>query len=465
MIPIGIYASKKIKNSSDYIVAGRHLPFTMALATVFATWFGSETFMGAGSRMAEGGFMSVIEDPFGAALCLVLIGFFFAKKLYAGNHLTIGDYFHERYNKTVATLLSLAIILTYFGWVAAQFVALGIIINMLFGVPATLGMLLAATIIIIYTYAGGMWSVSITDTIQMVVIVVGLIVILVEVLLKTGGISNVIANTPTDFFRVTPADATTKDWLAWVAAWMTIGLGSIPQQDVYQRVMSAKTAGIAKWASISAGITYFTIALIPLALGLIARIKYPELVQSDPQQLLPTLILSNTNFITQVFFFGALLSAIMSTASGALLAPATLIGENVILPFYKNISDKIRLKIIRLSIVAVAIVSLLLASSHGSIYDLVSGAYSITLVSAFVPLAVGLYTHRANSLGALLAIFFGGLGWQITEHFVADPTIPPTLVGLGLSFLGMFIGIVLEEPIRKMVRAGWSKVPRFRRSA
>lgn len=452
MIPIGIYASRRIKTSKDFAVAGRHLPFYMAMATVFATWFGSETFLGAGSRMAEGGFMSVIEDPFGAGLCLVLIGVFFVKKLYNRNDLTIGDYFHERYNKTVATFLSIAIILTYFGWVAAQFVALGVIINMLLGVPATTGMIFAATIVIIYTYVGGMWSVSITDTVQMLVIVVGLIVILVEVLWKVGGISAVITNTPSEFFRITPADATIKDWLAWVAAWMTIGFGSIPQQDVYQRVMSAKTVATAKWASISAGIAYFTIALIPLTLGLIARMKYPELVNSDPQQLLPTLILSNTSAITQIFFFGALLSAIMSTASGALLAPATLLGENIIKPFFVDISDKARLAIMRYSVVAIAVGSLLLASSKGNIYNLVSGAYSITLVSAFVPLIMGLYTKRANSTGAILAMSFGVLGWQLTGIYIVDPTVPATLVGLGLSLVGMVTGIIFENHIRKLLQ-------------
>lgn len=451
MVPIGMYASRRVKSSQDYILAGRHLPFTMAVATIFATWFGSETFLGAGSRMAEGGFLSVIEDPFGAGLCLILIGIFFAKKLYARHNLTIGDYFHERYNKTVATLLSLSIILTYFGWVAAQFVALGIILNMLLGIPAITGMLLAATVIVIYTYVGGMWSVSITDTVQMGVIVIGLIVILVEVLLQNGGFANIFANTPSDFFRVTPTDATGKDWLAWIAAWMTIGLGSIPQQDVYQRVMSAKSAAIARWASISGGVLYFTIALIPLTLGLIARIKYPELVANDPQQLLPTLIFDNTNALTQIFFFGALLSAIMSTASGALLAPATLLGENVIKPFYNNISDKTRLLIIRSAVVVVAIGAMILASRQGSIYELVSGAYSITLVSAFVPLVMGLYSKRANNLGALLAVILGALGWQFTELYVVDPYIPATIAGLGLSFIGMLIGIFTEKHIHKLV--------------
>ncbi len=450
MVPIGIYASRRVKSSADYAVSGRNLPFSLAMATVFATWFGSETFLGAGSRMAEGGFLSVIQDPFGASVCLILVGFFFAKKLYARQNLTIGDYFHERYNKIVATLLSVAIILTYFGWVAAQFVAFGVILNMLLGIPTITGIIFGAIVVVIYTYVGGMWSVSITDAVQMSVIVVGLIVILVEVLWQNGGIGTIIENTPSDFFRLTPADATTKDWLAWVAAWVTIGLGSIPQQDVYQRVMSAKSATIAKWASISAGFMYFTIALIPLTLGLIARAKYPELVISDPQQLLPTLILGNASAITQIFFFGALLSAIMSTASGAILAPATLLGENVIKPFFAKITDKTRLAIMRFAVIIIALCALLLALAQGSIYELIIGAYSITLVSAFVPLVMGLYTTKANSLGALLAIIFGAIGWQFTELYVIDPTIPPILVGLGLSFLGMIIGIFTWDKIYKI---------------
>lgn len=450
MIPIGIYASRKVKTSRDYVLAGRHLPFSMAMATIFATWFGSETFLGAGSRMAEGGFLSVIEDPFGAGVCLILIGFFFAKKLYARNDLTLGDYFHERYNKTVATILSLAIILTYFGWVAAQFVALGIIMHMLLGVSAIMGMLFSVLIVLTYTYLGGMWSVSITDTVQMAIIIIGLVVILGEVLWKIGGVGVIIANTPAEFFKITPPEATTKDWLAWIAAWMTIGLGSIPQQDVYQRVMSAKSATIAKWASVSAGVLYFTIALIPLILGLVARMKYPDLVVSDPQKLLPTLIMENTSMVTQIFFFGALLSAVMSTASGALLAPATLLGENVIKPFFNNISDKKRLAIIRAAILMIAVGSFALASSQGSIYDLVGGAYSITLVSAFIPLTMGLYTTRANSLGALFAVVFGALGWQLTVHYASDPVIPATLVGLSLSFLGMLSGILIGENLHKV---------------
>jgi SSS family solute:Na+ symporter len=117
-----------VKNTGDYVLAGRSLPFYMALATVFATWFGSESLLGASTKFAEGGFSNVIEDPFGAALCLIIAGLFFNRKLYNLNFLTVGDYFKDRYNTIIAVILSTAIIVSYFGWVAAQFLALGLVL-------------------------------------------------------------------------------------------------------------------------------------------------------------------------------------------------------------------------------------------------------------------------------------------------------------------------------------------------
>lgn len=445
MIPVSFYASKFVKNSNDYVLAGRNLPFYMALATVFATWFGSESILGASSRMAEGGFLNVIEDPFGAGLCLILIGIFFAKKLYVLNHLTIGDYFEARYNKTVATILSIAITITYFGWVAAQFVALGIIMQFVFGMSFINGLIIAAGIVVVYTYIGGMWSVVMHDLIQTTIIILGLIAILVEVVYKIG-IHSVILATPPEFFRIAP-DHTTKDWLAFIAALMTIGIGSIPQQDVYQRAMSAKSAVVSSWASISGGVLYFTIVLIPLFLGLAARSLYPELVApgADSQLLIPTLISNNTNIFTQIIFYGALLSAIMSTASGALLAPATLLAENIIKPFFPRLPDVRLLHFIKISILVIAAGAIMLAVKQGDIYELVGGAYSITLVSAFVPLAAGLYFKKANSLGALLSALLGAISWQYAEHFAnEDSIVPSIIIGFLASITGMLIGMLIE---------------------
>ncbi len=451
MIPVGLYASRKVKNTGDYVLAGRSLPFYMALATVFATWFGSESILGASTKFAEGGFSNVIEDPFGAALCLIIAGLFFNRKLYKLSFLTIGDYFKNRYNTIIAVFLSISIIVSYFGWVAAQFLALGLVLST---VIPTLSLqwaiLFAAALVTVYTFFGGMYSVATLDTIQTVVITVGLGAVFAYALSKIGGFDALVAQTPPDFWQVTPQmSGSLTEWIIFVTALMTIGLGSIPQQDVYQRAMSAKSATISVWASVVGGILYFTIVLMPLFIAGAARILYPDVLESNPQNLVLALIQDHTPLLLQVLFFGALVSAIISTASGALLAPGTLLAENVIKPFFNDMSDKLRLHVIRSAVIFIAFGGLLLAlKDDARIYELVSGAYSITLVAGFIPLAVGLYSTRANSFGALVSIIAGLSTWQYWEHFVTSE-IPGTFVGFMASAVGIVIGTVIGRFIQK----------------
>jgi len=128
-ISIGLYAATRVKNSTDYAVAGRSLPMPIVIATVFATWFGSETVLGIPARFAEQGLSGTVEDPFGASLCLIFVGLFFARKLYRMNLLTIGDYYKQRYNRTVEVIVSLCIVASYLGWVSAQITAMGLVFS------------------------------------------------------------------------------------------------------------------------------------------------------------------------------------------------------------------------------------------------------------------------------------------------------------------------------------------------
>lgn len=451
MLPIGLYARKKIATSQDYVLAGRSLPFYMALATVFATWFGSESILGAGAAFAEGGFRGVLEDPFGAGLCLIIAGIFFNRKLYRLNFLTIGDYYRHRYNTLVATFLSIVIIVSYFGWVAAQFLALGIVLSSVIpGLSLFWAVLISATLVVGYTFRGGMYSIAVLDTIEMVVIIGGLIAVLAYIASNIGGLDVLFAITPTDFWQVLPEQkGSLTEWILFVTALMTMGLGSIPQQDIYQRAMSAKNEDVSAWASIFGGILYFTIVMIPLALAAIARYFYPDVLENNPEQLIVTLVMNHTPIIIQVFFFGALVSAIISTASGALLAPGTLLAENVIKPFFKNMHDKLRLSVIRTAVVLVALGAIMLSlNDDARIYELVGEAYSVTLVAAFVPLAVGLYSKKANAFGALWSILLGIGAWQYWDHFVTSD-IPSVFVGFVASWVGMIAGTIAGRFLQK----------------
>lgn len=454
MLPIGLYARHKIKNSNDYVLAGRSLPFYMTLATVFATWFGSETILGAGGTFAQEGFRGIIEDPFGAALCLIIAGIFFNRKLYRLNFLTIGDYFKHRYNVLISTFLSIVIVMSYFGWVAAQLLAMGLVLSIVIpSLSLTWAILISTAIVVSYTFFGGMYSIAWLDTIESVVIIIGLFVVLIFGLSKVGGIHNVIASVPSDFWHIFPEkrDSITE-WIVFITALMTMGFGSIPQQDIYQRAMSAKSEKVSMWASIFGGFLYLTIAMIPLFIALIARMLLPDIFLHNPEHLTLSLVSDHTPGWVQVFFFGALISAIVSTASGALLAPGTLLAENIIKPFFAEISDNLRLHIIRLAVILVAVGGVFLAlNENASIYKLVSSAYSITLVAAFVPLAVGLYSKKATSFGALISIIAGIFVWQYTDRLV-DSAIPSAFYGFLASCIGMLIGTLIGRFILKEER-------------
>ncbi len=431
----------KVKNTQDFVIAGRHLPMVVAASALFATWFGSETIMGASSEFVEHGLLGVIEDPFGAALCLILVGAFFARPLYRLNILTFNDFFRLRYSRRAEFISAVFKVPSYFGWIAAQLVALAIILQTLAGIPLFYGIAICTFVVVIYTYIGGMWAVSVTDSVQTVMILGGLLFLAWIMLREVGGLDAVLASTPEGFFRFLPP-ADFESIVHYIAAWITIGLGSIPQQDVFQRVMAARSARTAVQAAYLSGFMYLTIGFIPLFIGLCGKILYPELEEGDTQMVLPTMVLQHATLPLQILFFGALLSAILSTTSGAMLAPATVIGENLIRPYVKNIDDKRLLQLMRFSVVGVAICSAVMAGIKADIFELVAQSSALSLVSLFVPLTAGLYWRRASNRGALASILTGMVAWLLCE-FVLFTEIPSLIYGGLASLLAMVAGSLL----------------------
>ncbi len=457
-IGIGLVAARRVKNTSDYAIAGRHLPLVMIVTTTFATWFGSETVLGIPAKFVNSGLNGVIEDPFGAGLCLILVGMFFAGKLYRMTLLTIADYYRERYGRDVEVICTLIIMLSYLGWVSAQVSALGLVFNVLSDgvISMPLGMGIGVVSILAYTLFGGMWSVAITDFIQMIILVCGLATLAVFAGNQAGGAQQVLALAESkNMFHFLP-EGNLHDVMFFVASGLTIMLGSIPQQDVFQRVMSANSVKSATQGPIIGGICYMLFAFVPMFLVVSAMIIMPDealhLINDDPQRVLPTLVMQKMPFVMQVIFFGALLSAIKSTASATLLAPSVTFTENIWRQFRPDMDDKSELRAMRITVLVFSVVVLIYAivMQGTSIYEMVSGAYQVPLVGAFVPLAFGLYWSKATTQGAVLSIVLGLLSWLV---FLATPlgeVLPAQGVGLLVAALSMVVGSLSPQFIKNV---------------
>ena len=458
-ITIGLVAARRVKNSTDYLIAGRSLPLYMNVATVFATWFGAETVLSVSATFAKDGLHGIPGDPFGASVCLVLAALLFARLFYRMNLLTIGDFYKQRYGKPVEVLTSLSITLSYLGWTSAQLTALGLVIFSLSGGALELdqAIILGAGVVVIYTIFGGMWSVAFTDLFQTVFILIGLTLVALLVGDLAGGVEKVVRQAAAEGkLAMFPADMDAAAWWTMAGAFFAFAFGSIPQQDVFQRMTSAKDEKTAVRGTIIGGLIYFCFAFVPIYVAYAALVADPSLgslfADKDArviQRILPDLVLGKMPLWAQVMFFGALLSAILSTASGALLAPTALFTENVLRPFVRHMGDRQMLLTLRIILVTFTAAALVFAvNSTSTMYEMVQNAYNVTLTGAFVPLAAGAYWKRANTQGALLSIVLGVGTWLVANNVAAEAMVPPNLAGFFASMIGMALGTLAPPIIR-----------------
>ena len=415
ILGVSIYASKKIKNKEDFIVAGRRLPLWMAWATLYATWFGAATILGAAGTAREEGVIGTIVDPFGAGTALIVAGLFFARKLWDMKLLTMGDFYARVYGPKAELMASFVLVPGYFGWIGAQFVGLGELQEHFFHIPHVWAILVSASVILFYTLAGGMWSVTLTDALQLVILLIGLVILSVTVFGKLGegsvfeGVQVLFEKTEPAFLTLLP-DFTVVATLAWVATFSSGCFGCIPGQDLMQRVFAAKDSITAQRACILAGVLYISLGLLPVGMGLASRILVPEGGEIAILGILAEQFLSPA--MTIVFVI-SLISMIISTATSAVLAPATILGHNLMgrLTIFKSrglLSE-------RLAVAIMVVGGVIFAFSGETILGLLEMSLSIILVGLFVPLLMGLYGKPKNELSGVLSILFGAVFWLLRE--------------------------------------------------
>jgi solute:Na+ symporter, SSS family len=422
---VGIWASRRVENAADYIVAGRRLPIYMVGASVMATWFAAETLMGASSTAYQYGFQGVVFDPFGAAACLFLSGFFFTRLMRRARYLTVVDFFQRRYGKGMTILSSIAQLATYFVWTGAQMVAAGTIINALFPtVPISVGMVLIAIWVVGYTMLGGMMADTLLDFIQMFFTAGGITLIFLYVLNQIGGwdaltdITSTLYN-PRPFTLLPDMEGEagylgyfgSMGWMYWIAAWMAIGLGSVPTQDLFQRSMSARNESTAVWGTYLAGALYLFFGIMSPLIGIMMFSLVPDMENSDG--VLVKAALDYLPPVITAIFMASLASALMSTSDSSLLAGASVVTENLMPMLGIPLTDVQKVKWTRIWVGIIGFVAVIIALSAAVIYELGVVAWSILLVGLFTPFAFGMYWKKANHYGGLASFIGGFVAWAV----------------------------------------------------
>lgn len=433
MIGVGIYASKKNSSAAEFIVAGRRMPMFLCTATIIATWFGSGTMMGSSGAAYDNGLLGVIADPFGATLALFLIGMFFARFYRRLRLLTFVELVEQRFGKVAGTVTTFAHVLSNIGWVGGMLLAFGVIFESLTGTPMHLGILGGSVIVVVYTMIGGLWAVAITDFIQIMIIVVGIIILFVVVLVDVGGWGAIADRIPDGTFRLIPHENTGEMWLNYFRMWFIFGLADIGSQSLLGRAMAADSERTAQNSFYFASAGYFTFAMIPVMLGIIASVTMPGL--SDSESVIPILALKHLHPVIVAVFVGAILAAIMSSCDSALLASASILSRNVLPLVHRNPSDALTLNVARYSIPAIATISILIALNAKGIYNIIIDANIVMLTTTTVPIILVVWWRKANRTGALAAMACGFTTWVVAREIA--PELPGDLIGLGVCLVVM----------------------------
>jgi Na+/proline symporter len=451
MLLIGFWSGRKIKDTTDFLIAGRRLGLVLATATMFATWFGGESVIGTAGTVYKQGLYGIISDPFGASLALILAGLFYAPALRRLNLLTVTDIFEKSYSRELEILATILMIPVFIAWLGAQIVATGLTFSTFTNIDPNLGMLIGGGVIVIYTLCGGMWAVTLTDFVQMLILILGIITILPFVLTDAGGIKNVISSTPKEFFIIFPQTKDLPTWLTYFGKWAMLGLGCVVGQDLIQRSLSSRTESIARWSSVLAGIIYFLMGLVIISIGLSARFVITNLEYSE--MLIPTLANKYLSGIHQSLFslfICGLLAAIMSSADSSLLAATSLFTNNLIIKSYPKVSQKTFLLINRVATVVITFLAVMIALYVKQVYNLMVNSCVTLLVSLFVPTSAALFFKKfvnktscwCSMLGGFI-VWIGYIFFTTGKFVINDETMNVFYQAASLGFLTSLIMYLL----------------------
>jgi len=436
-LAIGVWVSRRVRTENDYLLAGRTLGPVMTTATIFATWFGAETCVGAAGQVYEHGLSAVSSDPFGYALCLLLFGLFFASPLWTKGPTTLADLFRDRFSPTIERMVALLLIPGSLLWAAAQIRAFGQVLSAGSIVPEEAGIAIAAAIAITYTTFGGMLADATSDLIQGSVLIVCLCVLTAVVVADLGG-----AHQTLTLLQTPSAGAPLPSSSMWTTLnqWAVPVIGSLFAQELVSRSVSSRSASVARRSTLLAATIYLVVGCMPVLLGAIAHSTLPGV---QPEQVLAKLADLHLGRFGYVIFAGAVISAIMSTVDSSLLACGALVSHNLSTIVLRDVNEAGKVRLARTSVVALGVLTYGLAHTADSVHGLVEQASAFGSAGICVTGSLGLFSRFGGARAALLSLLSGAGAWIVCDYVLhADA---PYLCSLAAALLGYFGGAAYER--------------------
>ncbi len=438
---IGAWASRRISTESDYINAGRRIGPIVGAFTVFATWFGAEAIVGTAGQVYHSGLAGAGADPIGYALALVVAGAFFAATLWRRGLVTFADFFRQRFGPSVETLVVLALLPGSVFWAAAQIRAFGQVVSSVSDINVLVAISVATVVVVAYTVLGGLMADALTDLIQGIAVIAGLVVLAILAASMQGGFAASLASIPAE--RLVLADV---PFLEMVERFAVPVCGTIVAVELVSRMLGCRSAETARTATVSGGILYLVVGLIPVYLGLVGPALVPGLAGETAEQVVPEIARMLLPGLAFILFAGALISAILSTVDSVLLASAAQLSHNILLRLVPTVSEAVKVRYARACVVGLALAAALLAAIATSIRDLVEVASAAGSTGILVSLLFGLTSRFGGAASAAAAIVTGASVWA--AGYLTEFTAVPYLVSLGAAVVAYIAAAVVMRVAR-----------------
>lgn len=440
-LAIGFLVSRRIHNNEDYVLAGRRLGYGLGTFTIFATWFGAETCLGAAGKAYEDGMVAAEVDPLGYTLCLLLLGLVYASRFWKYKFLTLGDFFHQRYSRGVECLAIALLVPTSVLWAGAQLRAFGTVLSEASTLSVEISIAIATGVVLVYTVSGGMMADAITDLIQGVMLILGLIVLAYAVISAQGG-WEAIESIPPDRLRLFGGPE--RPWYIIFNAWAIPVLNAVVSQELIARTLASKSAVVARNNCLLAAGMYLIAGAIPFLLGLLG----PKIIAhlDHPEQILTTLAHTYLSDFLFILFAGAIVSALLSTIDSALLVSAALVSHNLFGSVVRGSSDMRQVTWSRVWVILLGLSAYGATFLSDSIFDLVQEAGQFGASGLFVAITFGLFTRVGGPWSAGLSMVVGTVVYAAMK--LADDSVPGFLITL-LASLATYVFTACVERTRE----------------